>query len=63
MQVVSQQSSMLAPIAVEAALKVINPEKDTNIDLKVSLQRYETLMIEFYRMFVISRNVKNFLGY
>lgn len=35
-QVVSQQSSMLAPLAVEAVLKVIDPARDTNIDLKVS---------------------------
>lgn len=35
-KVVSQQSSMLAPLAVEAVLKVINPAQDTNIDLKVS---------------------------
>lgn len=33
-KVVSQQSSLLAPLAVEAVLKVINPAQDTNIDLK-----------------------------
>lgn len=33
-KVVSQQSSLLAPIAVEAVLKVINPARDTNVDLK-----------------------------
>lgn len=35
LQVVSQQSSLLAPIAVEAVLKVIDPAKDRNVDLKV----------------------------
>lgn len=39
-KVVSQQSSMLAPLAVEAVLKVINPAQDTNIDLKVSIAFY-----------------------
>jgi hypothetical protein len=33
--VVSQQSSLLAPLAVEAVLKVIDPAKDRNVDLKV----------------------------
>ncbi|KAJ9579485.1 hypothetical protein L9F63_024411, partial [Diploptera punctata] len=33
-RVVSQQSSLLAPIAVEAVLKVIDPLKDKNVDLK-----------------------------
>jgi hypothetical protein len=33
--VVSQQSSLLAPLAVEAVLKVIDPAKDKNVDLKV----------------------------
>lgn len=33
-KVVSQQSSLLAPIAVEAVLKVIDPLKDNNVDLK-----------------------------
>lgn len=32
---VSQQSSLLAPLAVEAVLKVIDPIKDKNVDLKV----------------------------
>jgi len=35
LQVVSQQSSLLAPLAVEAVLKVIDPAKDKNVDLKV----------------------------
>lgn len=34
-KVVSQQSSLLAPIAVDAVLKVVNPQRDTNVDLKV----------------------------
>lgn len=33
-KVVSQQSSLLAPIAVDAVLKVVNPQRDTNVDLK-----------------------------
>ena len=33
-KVVSQQSSQLAPIAVDAVLKVIDPNKDTNVDLR-----------------------------
>ncbi|XP_049790420.1 T-complex protein 1 subunit delta [Schistocerca nitens] len=33
-KVVSQQSSLLAPIAVDAVLKVIDPAQDTNVDLK-----------------------------
>ncbi|CAG2057972.1 unnamed protein product, partial [Timema podura] len=33
-KVVSQHSNMLAPLAVEAVLKVIDPVKDTNVDLK-----------------------------
>lgn len=38
LQVVSQQSSLLAPLAVEAVLKVIDPAKDKNVDLKVCCQ-------------------------
>lgn len=38
---VSQQSSLLAPLAVEAVLKVIDPAKDINVDLKVC---YTSLM-------------------
>lgn len=34
-KVVSQQSSLLAPLAVDAVLKVVDPAKDTNVDLKV----------------------------
>uniref|UniRef100_A0A1B6DNB6 T-complex protein 1 subunit delta n=1 Tax=Clastoptera arizonana TaxID=38151 RepID=A0A1B6DNB6_9HEMI len=33
-KVVSQQSSLLAPIAVDAVLKVIDPARDSNVDLK-----------------------------
>ena len=33
-KVVSQQSSLLAPLAFEAVLKVIDPAKDRNVDLK-----------------------------
>ncbi|KAG8228298.1 hypothetical protein J437_LFUL007016 [Ladona fulva] len=33
-KVVSQQSSLLAPLAVEAVMKVIDPAKDSNVDLK-----------------------------
>ncbi|XP_071454958.1 T-complex protein 1 subunit delta [Hetaerina americana] len=33
-KVVSQQSSILAPLAVEAVMKVIDPTKDSNVDLK-----------------------------
>lgn len=33
-QVVSQYSSMLAPIAVDAVLSVIDPATATNVDLK-----------------------------
>lgn len=33
-KVVSQHSSQLAPIAVDAVLKVIDPSKDTNVDLR-----------------------------
>ncbi|XP_027842312.1 T-complex protein 1 subunit delta [Aphis gossypii] len=33
-KVVSQQSSLLAPLAVDAVLKVVDPAKDTNVDLK-----------------------------
>merc|ERR1711881_652460 len=33
-KVVSQHSSELSPIAVDAVLKVINPAKDNNVDLK-----------------------------
>ncbi|KAI5744455.1 hypothetical protein M8J76_002442 [Diaphorina citri] len=33
-KVVSQQASLLAPIAVDAVLKVVNPQRDTNVDLK-----------------------------
>ena len=34
MQVVSQYSSQLAPIAVDAVMKVVDPAKDTNVNLK-----------------------------
>lgn len=33
-QVVSQYSSVLSPICVDAVLKVIDPSKDTNVDLR-----------------------------
>ncbi|XP_075554736.1 chaperonin containing TCP1 subunit 4 [Dermacentor variabilis] len=33
-KVVSQHASQLAPIAVDAVLKVVNPAKDTNVDLR-----------------------------
>ena len=33
-QVVSQYSSQLAPIAVDAVMKVVDPAKDTNVNLK-----------------------------
>lgn len=33
-KVVSQHSSLLAPIAVDAVLKVIDPVRDTNVDLR-----------------------------
>lgn len=33
-KVVSQQSSLLAPMAVDAVMKVIDPMKDTNVDLR-----------------------------
>lgn len=36
-KVVSQQSSLLAPLAVDAVLKVVDPAKDTNVDLKVKI--------------------------
>lgn len=32
-KVVSQNSEILAPIAVDAVLSVVNPERDTNVDL------------------------------
>ena len=35
-KVVSQHSSLLAPLAVEAVLKVIDPAKDMDVDLRVS---------------------------
>jgi T-complex protein 1 subunit delta len=37
-KVVSQHSTQLAPLAVDAVLKVIDPAKESNVDLKVSLQ-------------------------
>jgi len=33
-KVVSQHTHLLAPIAVQAVLKVINPVVDTNVDLR-----------------------------
>lgn len=33
-QVVSQYSSQLAPIAVDAVMRVVDPAKDTNVNLK-----------------------------
>lgn len=35
MQVVSQHSWLLAPMAVNAVKKIIDPAKDTNVDLKM----------------------------
>lgn len=35
-KVVSQHSSLLAPLAVDAVLKVIDPTKDQDVDLRVS---------------------------
>ena len=37
MQVVSQHSSLLAPIAVDAVLRVTEPGKEQAVDLKVSI--------------------------
>ena len=34
-KVVSQHSSLLAPLAVDAVLKVIDPQCDTDVDLRV----------------------------
>lgn len=34
LQVVSQYSSTLSPLCVDAVLKVINPAKDKNVDLR-----------------------------
>jgi len=34
LQVVSQYSSILSPICVDAVLRVIDPAKDTNVDLR-----------------------------
>jgi len=39
-KVVSQQSSLLAPIAVQAVLNVIDPNEDKNVDLKVNFSIY-----------------------
>lgn len=36
-KVVSQHASQLAPLAVDAVLKVIDPSKESNVDLKVIL--------------------------
>jgi T-complex protein 1 subunit delta len=36
-KVVSQHSSQLAPLAVDAVLKVIDPTRESNVDLKVFL--------------------------
>ena len=33
-QVVSQYSSILSPMCVDAVLKVIDPAQDTNVDLR-----------------------------
>ncbi len=33
-QVVSQHTHILAPIAVQAVLRVIDPKVDTNVDLR-----------------------------
>lgn len=33
-KVVHEHSGMLAPMAVDAVLKIVNPNKDTNVDLK-----------------------------
>ena len=33
-QVVSQYSSQLAPIAVDAVMRVVDPARDTNVNLK-----------------------------
>jgi len=35
-KVVSQNSDLLAPIAVDAVLKVIDPKTATNVDLSIS---------------------------
>lgn len=37
-KVVSQHSALLAPLAVDAVLKVIDPLKDHDVDLRVSLK-------------------------
>jgi T-complex protein 1 subunit delta len=34
LQVVSQHTHLLSPIAVQAVLKVIDPAVDTNVDLR-----------------------------
>lgn len=39
-KVVSQHSALLAPLAVDAVLKVIDPLKDNDVDLRVSCTVY-----------------------
>lgn len=52
-KVVSQQSSLLAPLAVDAVLKVVDPAKDTNVDLKV----INTIIKIYFKL------ILNHLGY
>ena len=44
-KVVSQNSDILAPMAVDAVLRIIDKEKDTNVDLKKQIDMYLLFLI------------------
>ena len=45
--IVSQHSSLLAPLAVDAVLKVIDPPNDQDVDMKVNIV-HQFVIVSYY---------------
>lgn len=52
-KVVSQHSALLAPLAVDAVLKVIDPLKDHDVDLRVSLNNVLLFLMNFLHSYFL----------
>ena len=52
-KVVSQHSSLLAPLAVDAVLKVIDPLKDQDVDLRVNIVHQCVIVSNYFANFFL----------
>ncbi len=52
-KVVSQHSSLLAPLAVDAVLKVIDPLKDQDVDLRVNIVHQFVIVSNYFANFFL----------